>query len=309
MNELGHILREAREARGLTLAEVQDEIRINTRFLEALENGDYAELPTPVHVRGFLRNYARFLGLDPQPLLSRYNLNQARAAQPTEHVRPVTRSRDTETAASADAPLHPRPDQPFFEPVNMEVAAGGGQSRGGGESFVRLAIIIALIVSLYLIGSQFVPRLFGDNSNTEALTESINNVVQSVLNNGETAEVTPEPTDVSMEELAASGVISSTNRNILPTPTATRPSLPATMDVIDLRLDILERTWMEVTIDGDVVFSGNARQDDSFEWTAEEEARINTGNAIGIFVTINDVELGPLGERGEAKEEFWRTTN
>ena len=32
----------------------------------------YNALPSPVHVRGFLRNYARFLGLDPQPLLDRY---------------------------------------------------------------------------------------------------------------------------------------------------------------------------------------------------------------------------------------------
>ncbi|MCA9994966.1 MAG: helix-turn-helix domain-containing protein, partial [Anaerolineales bacterium] len=72
MDELGQILREARENKGLTLEEVQAETRIHARFLTALEKGDYAVLPTPVHVRGFLRNYARFLGLDPQPLLARY---------------------------------------------------------------------------------------------------------------------------------------------------------------------------------------------------------------------------------------------
>ncbi|NET69455.1 MAG: helix-turn-helix domain-containing protein [Moorea sp. SIO1G6] len=55
MNELGHILREAREARGLSLAEVESETRINSRFLAALEEGEYQALPTPVHVRGFLR--------------------------------------------------------------------------------------------------------------------------------------------------------------------------------------------------------------------------------------------------------------
>lgn len=72
MNELGHILREARETKGYTLEDVQEEIRINAKYLKSLENGDYNALPTPVHVRGFLRNYARFLGLDPQPLLDRY---------------------------------------------------------------------------------------------------------------------------------------------------------------------------------------------------------------------------------------------
>ena len=72
MDELGHILREARETKGLTLAEAQEETRINSKYLAALENGEYDKLPTPVHVRGFLRNYARFLGLDSQPLLERY---------------------------------------------------------------------------------------------------------------------------------------------------------------------------------------------------------------------------------------------
>ena len=53
MNELGHILREARETKGYTLEDVQEEIRINAKYLKSLENGDYNALPTPVHVRGF----------------------------------------------------------------------------------------------------------------------------------------------------------------------------------------------------------------------------------------------------------------
>ncbi|VAW42305.1 hypothetical protein MNBD_CHLOROFLEXI01-1794, partial [hydrothermal vent metagenome] len=41
IDELGHILREARETKGLTLREVQEKTRISSRFLEALEMGDY----------------------------------------------------------------------------------------------------------------------------------------------------------------------------------------------------------------------------------------------------------------------------
>ena len=65
---------------------------------------------------------------------------------------------------------------------------------------------------------------------------------------------------------------------------------------------------MEVTIDDDVVFSGIARNGDSYEWTALEEAKVLTGNAIGVVVTINDVLLGRMGDRGENKEEVWQTT-
>ena len=47
---------------------------------------------------------------------------------------------------------------------------------------------------------------------------------------------------------------------------------------------------------------------DTYEWTAQNEAKIVTGNAIGVFVTINDGQPGRLGGRGERHEETWRTT-
>jgi len=77
---------------------------------------------------------------------------------------------------------------------------------------------------------------------------------------------------------------------------------------VRLKLDILERTWVEVTIDSAVVFSGIAKANDTFEWTAQSEAKVVTGNAAGVFVTINDVTLGRLGGRGERHEEVWRAT-
>ncbi len=55
------------------------------------------------------------------------------------------------------------------------------------------------------------------------------------------------------------------------------------------------------------MFSGIARAGDEFEWTAENEAKLLTGNAIGVFVTINDIPIGRLGDRGQNKEEIWRT--
>ena len=106
-------------------------------------------------------------------------------------------------------------------------------------------------------------------------------------------------------------MITSTGRNVvdIPTATPTRPSLPATFDVIRLRLDITERTWMRVTIDDEVVFEGMARKgDDPYQWEAQKGVTLLTGNASGIYVTINDIELGKLGGRGEVVEETWNTT-
>ncbi len=63
------MLQRARQARGLTLEEVERDTRISHRYLQALENENFGLLPAPVYARGFLRTYARYLGLEPANLL------------------------------------------------------------------------------------------------------------------------------------------------------------------------------------------------------------------------------------------------
>ena len=299
MDELGTLLREAREAKGVTLADVQEATRINSRYIEALEEGQYDILPSEVHVRGYLRNYARYLGLDPKPLLDRYELNRSdRRPEPP----PQPADEDLEALGPLDAPE----EQVFFDPVNVDI---GGGARSGSGSGLRIIIILALLISITIVALRFVPMLTGNGDGNEALTDSIEEVVSGITN-GE------EPTPAPMTDQAAisgtNDVITSTSRNagiVLPTPTATRPSLPATLETIQMRLDVTERTWMRVTIDGEVVFEGLARKgDEPYVWEALQEAQLLTGNAIGIFVTINDVPLGKLGDRGEVVDETWTTT-
>jgi len=68
--QVGDKLRKARVARSLTLEQAAQATHIRQRYLEALEEGDYSVLPSHVQVRGFLRSYASYLGLDAQELLS-----------------------------------------------------------------------------------------------------------------------------------------------------------------------------------------------------------------------------------------------
>ncbi|MGA7613990.1 MAG: helix-turn-helix domain-containing protein [Thermoanaerobaculia bacterium] len=70
---LGEELRKQREIRGIGLKEIADATKISTRFLEAIEKGNLKTLPAPVFTRGFIREYARYLGLDPEDLVDRYS--------------------------------------------------------------------------------------------------------------------------------------------------------------------------------------------------------------------------------------------
>ncbi len=75
-NELaafGEELRREREIRGISLKEIADATKISRRFLEAIERNDHKTLPAPVFTRGFVREYARYLGLNAEEIVSRYN--------------------------------------------------------------------------------------------------------------------------------------------------------------------------------------------------------------------------------------------
>lgn len=68
---IGAILRERREAMGVTLAEVEVATRIRQKYLAALESDEWDLLPGEVVGRGFLRNYSTYLGLDPNEMIER----------------------------------------------------------------------------------------------------------------------------------------------------------------------------------------------------------------------------------------------
>lgn len=69
----GVTLRRAREQRGLSMRDIAQKTRISVRWLEALEEARLDGLPAEVFVSGYLRSYARAVGLDGQSLLSRYH--------------------------------------------------------------------------------------------------------------------------------------------------------------------------------------------------------------------------------------------
>lgn len=76
---VGAQLRRAREARGMTVEGVGAAIKLAARQVEAIEADAYAELMNPTYARGFIRNYAALIGLDPQALLAQLDQQQVRA--------------------------------------------------------------------------------------------------------------------------------------------------------------------------------------------------------------------------------------
>jgi transcriptional regulator with XRE-family HTH domain len=95
---IGDALREAREEQGRTQADAAAALRVRTDYIEALEEEAFEVFGADTYARGHLRNYARYLGIDPQPLVDRYD-------REISHEDPV--------AHFADAPIAVRQREPL----------------------------------------------------------------------------------------------------------------------------------------------------------------------------------------------------
>jgi cytoskeletal protein RodZ len=91
MPALGDEFRSAREARGLSLSDVAERLHIRSVYLAAIEDEDWSAIGPPVYIRGFMRTYARFLGLDAEELVARFSAGSpttaVAAARPDERAR------------------------------------------------------------------------------------------------------------------------------------------------------------------------------------------------------------------------------
>lgn len=125
MQTIGQRLKAAREEKNLSLDKVFQAIRIRVNYLQALEDDDLSSMPSPVQARGYLRNYAEYLGLDLDRLLEEVRLSQQNAGgiiPPVDLTAPPASSTpDPESSRGAAPPSPPTVDsihetQPPSEP-------------------------------------------------------------------------------------------------------------------------------------------------------------------------------------------------
>jgi cytoskeletal protein RodZ len=92
LQRIGQLLQEARQARGLSIAQVEAETLIRSKYLEALEQGRAEVLPAEVYLHGMLKTFGNQVGLDGQQLVERYKLAK-RVNSISESSPPVGRRR------------------------------------------------------------------------------------------------------------------------------------------------------------------------------------------------------------------------
>jgi cytoskeletal protein RodZ len=91
---LGDIFRAHRMAAGVSIEQVEYDLRIKAKYLEAIEDSDAAALPSRAYVDGFIRNYAAYLGLDPTAAVDQFTVEHGQAPSniPAVPIPPKSRS-------------------------------------------------------------------------------------------------------------------------------------------------------------------------------------------------------------------------
>jgi hypothetical protein len=137
--EIGNSLREARLRQQLELPEIEQQTKIRSKYLKALEDEKFELLPAPTYVKGFLRNYADALGLEGQLYVDEYNS------------RFIT--------GEEDVPLRPRDYQRRPPQLGHRFEA-----RGILVALGAIAIVFALVIAAWKFGSTSNPKVQGVNA-------------------------------------------------------------------------------------------------------------------------------------------------
>jgi transcriptional regulator with XRE-family HTH domain len=318
---LGNELREARLRLNLTLLQAEKQTRIRTKYLEALEQGNYSMLPSGVHARGFLRGYARFLGLDGDLAVARFEEIMSGGRRRSKRVPLPTLVDETPRLKKRATGENKRASQSVLALPGRAVAGDNTRRR---SLAMRLLVALVVIALLLTIGGLAV-ALFGGSLRgvlTEALAQASlgldpQNTPSGILEPAPTAEVTLEGfVPASTPEATADAALSapptspgpSPLPNLLPAaspePTVPLPP-PGVGDNVLVELRITARTWLQVIRDGEVEYVGVLAPGATLRSTGKQ-IRIRVANAIGVEVYVNNVAQGVLGPRGAIVDKIYQ---
>jgi cytoskeletal protein RodZ len=211
LQSVGEALRAAREAQGFSLQEAEAQTRIRLKFLRALEEGDVDVLPSELHAKGFLRNYALFLRLDADDLVDRFS-----AA--TGHTpRPITRL--TETPAPYPPP-GTRATPPFAAEVD-EMPPVEAPAEGLGDVDVP-------VDDLLLEADAETADAEGAMLEADAAAEDVEEEIEAEAEAeaGDEAELEEEPVEAELSPLAPPPPPRPARSTFIPTSQRVGPGVP-----------------------------------------------------------------------------------
>ncbi|QST01651.1 helix-turn-helix domain-containing protein [Pontibacillus sp. ALD_SL1] len=142
--EIGARLKEARESQNMTLDDVQQETKIQTRYLQAIEKGNFSIMPGKFYTRAFIRQYAEAVGLDPESLMEEHK-SELPSSSEEEYIQYTRLQRQKDESPSG--------------------------RNSAFMSFLPKLTIILLIVGILVVALVFYQKTMGSSNNNDNPTQ------------------------------------------------------------------------------------------------------------------------------------------
>lgn len=313
---LGDRLRQAREEKGLTIKQVQEETKIRRRYLDAMESGEFYIIPGgEVYQRGFLRTYARYLGIDERSLMEEWRLLRSQdASSEAEGVWGENRvltgeGEQRKSEGHAEQKVAPR------RMPRRSTARRGKHARGGG--YIRWGLALLAILFVAILAGRQVYRIVGAPGDGKGPAISDNGQNHTGGKPGQENEAVSgnntlgQGTDGSENE-GQDGVDSEGEaRVVISEDTGKKTTYLVWCDSLDVTLkvtDLTDRCWIRAIVDGGSPEEAELRTGQSMKWIAKEELRIRCGRPWAVAIAVNGKEFGPSGHEAPPKDMIFRVS-
>ena len=319
---LGDMMRGERATLGKSLLDVQRELRIRASYISAIENSDPTAFETPGFIAGYVRSYARYLGLDPE---AAYDQFCAESGFATAH----GMSAEASTIRKVDKPARAADADPFENPVmactpEQESILSRIEPRAIGSSLVLVALIAAIGYGGWSVLNEIQRVQLAPVDQTPIVAADLDPLNGAVTGDADIAANTfstppealdrlyrPQALDVPVMVARDAPIStldpSSTGLFVQDTPFVTAEAEEAldravpqvlTADAPELTLMAVRPAWVRVrAADGSILLEKILNAGEEFTLPPTEEPPILTAGMSGsVYFKLNGALYGPAGE-------------
>ena len=301
MGTFGDKLKRERELRGVTLEEIAGATKIGTRALKALEEEHFEQLPGGIFNKGFVRAYAKFLGLDEEQAVSDFVAAQGEQ-QPTPKSDVMAKM-----AAQAEATRR------------AEYAATAGENGGKSNKLWITFAVLVLLTAGIAAGIRYrkmkqeaaqaaqpkvtvpaqvqattppPPSTTAPDTTSAAPTDP--NATSTTLPSSAGASLTPNTAGQTTTAAPTNATPAATsNPTTKPDTAVAKPGDSGAKGAIELQIHVSRATWLSVQADGKEATTETLRDSATKTIVAQDRVVITTGNSVDV--TCNGKPLGILG--------------
>jgi cytoskeleton protein RodZ len=299
MTPVGESLRRERLKRNLELEEISHDLKISTRFLQAIENDQYDKLPGGVFAKSFVRQYARLLGLNEEDLADQ--VQQILGPAPE-----IPQLPEKARAATVPPIQVPRVDE--WETV--------GDKRFRWSGWLSAAVFVAVMLVCSAVFAWIQRPKPAVTAQAGPPTQSAaQNPTQSAAQNptqaappSAPAAAQPVPTPaviappVSSPAQPAGAPAQALEQKPVetkPVQAAVTPPNPAATVHVEVTAD--EAVWVLARADGKYLFSATMDPHTTRNVEGVKEVTLRLGNAGGVTISLNGKPIGPAGPKGQVR--------